>query len=145
MPRITETIHIERSPEEVHRFIFDPENTLLWQTNLIDYELLADKPEKGAQVRCVSKVAGRRLEYEMEYAELDVGQRTLLRSTKAPLEFSVEQTFEPAGNGTTLTYQVDVKSLGGFFGKLSDPVVTRLFGRDVRSNLENLKELVEAA
>ncbi len=137
-------IYIERAPEEVHRFIFNPENTLLWQTNLIDYELLSDRPEKGAIVRSTVKVAGRRLENEMEYAELDVGHRTLLRSTKAPLEFTIEQTFEPVDNGTRLIYQVEVKSLGGFFGKLSDPLVTRIFGRDVRSNLENLKELLEA-
>jgi hypothetical protein len=33
--------------------------------------------------------------------------------------------------------------MGGFFGKLADPLVTRMYAKDVKSNLEKLKDLVE--
>ena len=32
----------------------------------------------------------------------------------------------------------------GFFGKLADPIVARMFSRDMRSNLEALRSLLEA-
>lgn len=33
--------------------------------------------------------------------------------------------------------------MSGFFGKLADPVVARMFSRDMRSNLHRLKEVLE--
>lgn len=32
----------------------------------------------------------------------------------------------------------------GFFGELTDPLVNRMYAKDVHSNLEKLKELLEA-
>ena len=43
-----------------------------------------------------------------------------------------------------MTWHQESETYGGFFGKLADPLVTRMYAKDVRSNLEKMKELVEA-
>ncbi len=73
MPELTESTYINRSPEDVHRFTIEPANTMLWQSNLMEFQLLDDEPRKGSYLRGVSKVAGRRIDWEMEYAEIDIG------------------------------------------------------------------------
>ncbi len=144
MPELTESIYINRSPEDVHRFIIEPANTMLWQSNLMEFQLLNDEPRKGSHLHGVSKVAGRRIEWEMEYAEIDIGHRTLLRTTNAPLDSTIEETFEVSGSGTKFTYHQTTEPFRGLFGKLADSLVIRLYQRDVRSNIEKLKVLLEA-
>jgi hypothetical protein len=144
MHEVKETIFIERIPEDVHLFLTDTDNALLWQSNLVDYELLSEEYRKGSMLRGVNKVAGRRLEWAAEVVEHELGERAVIRSTKAPMDFELEYRFAPVDSGTEMTYLMSVKEFGGFFGKLADPLVVRLYGKDVRSNLEKLKELLEA-
>jgi hypothetical protein len=144
MPEVTESIIIARSPEEVHAFLMTTENVTLWQSNLVEYTLLDDEFRKGSTFRGVTKVAGRRVPFVMEVAELEAGRHSLMRSTEAPMEFSLEYAFKPHESGTLFTWHMEAAPFGGFFGKLADPLVTRMFAKDVRSNLEQLKELLEA-
>lgn len=60
------------------------------------------------------------------------------------MEFTIEYIIEPVDNGTNMTFHQTAGELGGFFGKLADPLVVRLYQRDVWSNLEKLKELLES-
>jgi carbon monoxide dehydrogenase subunit G len=144
MHEVIESIYIKRSPEDVHAFLMDSDNVTLWQSNVVDYELLDDEYRKGSKFRGTNKVAGRKLDWEMEVAEHEFGAHALMRSTKAPMDFTLEYTFIPVDDGTRMTYHMVAESLGGFFGKLADPLVTRMYQKDVRSNLEVLKELLEA-
>jgi uncharacterized membrane protein len=144
MHEVIESIFIKRPPTEVHEFLMDPDKAVLWQSNLIEFELLDDAYRKGSMLRGVNKVAGRKLEWEMEVAEHEAGVHALMRSTKAPMGFSLEYTFVPVDEGTRMTYHIESEPFGGFFGLLADPLVTRMFEKDVRSNLEKLKELLEA-
>lgn len=59
--------------------------------------------------------------------------------------FHITWEYREDGDGTHVTFIQDVESLGSFFGRLADPVVTKMYSRDVRSNLENLKVLCEEA
>jgi hypothetical protein len=105
----------------------------------MEFQLLDDEPRQGSHLHGVSKVAGRRIEWEMEYAESNLGRRTLLRTTNAPLDSTIEETFEASGGGTKSTYHQTTEPFRGLFGKLADSLVIRLYQRDVRSNLENSK------
>lgn len=145
MPVVTESIYIARPPQAVHEFMIDPENATLWQSNLIEYEQLTEGPVgKGTKNRGITRVAGKKVEWETEIAEYEAGASALIRSTKAPMEFTIHQSYQATGDGTTMTWHQEVGSLGGFFGKLGDALVTRMYHRDVKSNLEKLKELLEA-
>ncbi|NNC92170.1 MAG: hypothetical protein HKN80_06725 [Acidimicrobiia bacterium] len=144
MHEVKETIFINRLPEEVHLFLMDTDNALLWQSNLVEYELLSEDYRKGSMFRGVNKVAGRKIKWEAEVAEHELGAHALMRSTEAPMPFELEYVFAAIDDGTEMTYHMTVKEFGGFFGKLADPLVVRLYQKDVRSNLEKLKDLLEA-
>lgn len=142
MPRIEEHIHIDRPVADVFAFATDPDNQTLIASNMVSYE--QDGPtEKGARPRGVTKVAGRRVEWTSEITEFHVDRRMELRSVEAPMDFHITWTYTEEDGGTRVDFLQEVPSLGGFFGRLGDPVVTKMYSRDVRGNLENLKVLLE--
>lgn len=145
MPRIEETITIDRQVEDVFAYVTDPENQTTIQSNMIEFH--SDGPmEKGTRTEGATRVAGRRVEWVAEVTEFHPNKRVEMRSLEAPMGFHITWSYEPAGDGACrVTFEQEVDSLGSFFGRLADPVVTKMYSRDVRGNLENLKILLEEA
>ena len=52
--------------------------------------------------------------------------------------------FDEVPDGTRVTVKFEPGSFGGFFGRLADPLVTRMYARDVRGNLETLKDILHS-
>jgi uncharacterized membrane protein len=143
MPHIEESIHIDRPVSDVFAFATDPANQTMIATNMIAFEM--DGPmEKGARSDGVTKVAGRRVEWTSEVVEFEQDRRVEIRSVEAPMDFHITWTYEADREGTRVGFVQEVPSLGGFFGRMGDTLVTRMYERDVRSNLDNLKALLEA-
>jgi uncharacterized protein YndB with AHSA1/START domain len=145
MPTIEESIEIARPCDEVFAYATDVEHQTLYQSNLVDYEQeTAEAREKGARDRGTAKVAGKKLHFTQEIAEWDPPRRVLMRSLEAPMSWELEMRFEELGpSRTRMTLHQEVGELGGFFGRLGDALVTKMYARDVRANLENLKALME--
>ena len=145
MPDIEETIVIARPREEVYEFMTAVANIPLYSSNIVEYELVSGEERTvGAVARGVSKVAGRRLDWTTTIREIDDGKRSVVDSVESKIPFTIEMTFEDDPAGTKVTFAQHTDSLGGFFGKLADPVVVKMYARDVRANLENAKVLLEA-
>jgi carbon monoxide dehydrogenase subunit G len=67
------------------------------------------------------------------------------KTVEAKLPFAVAWTLTPEGEGTRVTYRLEAESgLGGVFGRLGDPLVMRAQQRTVKTNLANLKEILES-
>lgn len=143
MPEVQEKIRINRPVKAVFEFVANPEYQLLWNSNMVDYE--ADGPiEKGTRTKGANKVAGRRIDWTSEVIEFDPWRTLTIRSIDAPMDFELTMTFEDVSKDVTeMTYHQTVGDLGGFFGKLADPLVTRMYAHDVRANLGKLKDLLE--
>ena len=142
MPHIEEHIHIDRPVPDVFTFATDPNNQTLIASNMISYEM--DGPmEKGSLSEGVTKVAGRRVPWTSEVTEFEQDRRVEIRSLEAPMDFHITWTYEPDGEGTRVGFVQEVPELGGFFGRLGDAVVTKMYSRDVQTNLGNLKVLLE--
>jgi len=99
--------------------------------------------EKGVRASGVTRVAGKRVEWTSEVTEYDEGSQVEMRSLEAPMDFQITWTYEQEGDATRVTFEQDAPDLHGFFGKLADPVVTKMYSRDIRNNLDNLKILLE--
>lgn len=147
MPIVDDSIEIDRPRDEVFAFVDDPANTVLTSSNVLEYEQQGEGPRgKGTRHRGVVKVAGRRIAFVDEIVEYQPGERLTLRSVEAPMKmhWTLEFRLEDAGEGRTrLVFHQDTPSLGGFFGKLSDGLVVKMYAKDVRSNLENTKAMIE--
>lgn len=142
MPRIEESIHISRPVAEVFAFATKPANQTLIASNLIAY-FLDGEMEKGARPTGVTRVAGKKVEWTAEVTEFEEDRRVEVRSVEAPMDFHITWTYEPDGDGTLVRFEQEVPETGGFFGRLSDAVVTKMYSRDVHGNLANLKTLLE--
>jgi uncharacterized membrane protein len=145
MPEIEESIVIARPREEVYEFMTASDSVQLYNSNVVDYELVSGEERTvGAVARGVSKVAGRRLEWTTTIREIDDGKRTLIASTESKIPFSIEMRFEDDPGGTKVTWMQHTDELGGFFGKLADSLVVKMYARDVQGNLEKAKLLLES-
>lgn len=142
MPRVEESVHIDRPVSDVFAYMSDPDNQTTIQSNMIEFH--ADGPlAKGRRTHGVTRVAGRRIEWSAEVTEFEQDRRVEIRSIEAPMSFHITWLYEPEDDGTRLTFTQEIGSLGSFFGRLADPVVTKMYARDVRGNLDNLKTLLE--
>jgi uncharacterized membrane protein len=145
MPVVEETILIKRPRDEVFDFATNPENVPLYSSNLIEFQKTSDGPvDKGTTYRGEVKVAGRTITWTSEVAEYEQGRRFVNRSVTSPIAWEVTVTYEDDAGDTLVHWRQEADSYGGFFGKLADALVTRMYAKDVRSNLEKLKELLEA-
>ena len=145
MPHIRESVHIDRPVGEVFDYTADPDNQTTIQSNMIEFEADGPRLEKGTKASGLTRVAGRKVQWTTEITEFHPNERVEMRSIDAPMEFHITWIYEPEGDGCLVTFDQEVGSLGSFFGKLADPIVTKMYSRDVRGNLENLKILLEEA
>lgn len=144
MPTIDVDIDIDQPRERIFDAIVDPEMQRTWQSGLVEYEALYDgAPQKGSQTRGVTKAAGRKIEWVGEFTEVDRPSRIAGRSVESPFPIEFSYTLTERDGGTHLAYHLETGSLGGFFGKLGDPIVAKMYERDMKANLANLKAIVE--
>lgn len=145
MPVVEETTLIKRPRAEVFAFANDPTNVPLYSSNLVEFEKTSEGPVgKGTTYRGVAKVAGKSLKWTSEVAEFDEGRRVVNRSVESPMSWEMQVSYEDDAGDTLVHWRQETDGYGGFFGKLTDPLVTRMYAKDVKSNLEKLKELLEA-
>jgi uncharacterized protein YndB with AHSA1/START domain len=146
VPTIEESIEIARPCADVFAYATDPDRITVYQSNVVEYvQETPGERDKGARDRGVARVAGKKIDFTQEVAEWAPPKRAVLRSVDAPMSWELQMRFEELGPSRTLvTYHHEAGEFGGFFGKLGDALATRMYGRDVRSNLENLKELLES-
>jgi uncharacterized membrane protein len=145
MPVVEESIVINKPRAEVFAFAADSANLLSWSSNIIEYEATPPGPvQADTTTKGVTRVAGRNVEWTARVTELEDGVMFGYQSVESPMAFTYAYRFEDAADGTRVTFHQDVPTIGGFFGKLADPIVTRMYARNVASNLANLKELLEA-
>lgn len=144
MLSVEESIVIDKPRHEVFEFFADPDNVAVYSSNLIDYAVVSGAPnEVGRQAKFSVKVVGVRLDYTDELVERKQDDRMRLVSKDGRIPYSITTTFADEGSGTKVTWQQESESLGGVF-KLGDGLVMKMYGRDVRSNLEKAKALLES-
>lgn len=145
MPQVTLTERIEAPVEEVFAYLTDPTNEMEWVSSARERALVEGDGGKGSHIRAVEQWLAKRLEFLYEVTEHDAPNRYALRTLQGPFPAEIEVTLTPEDGGTTLTYTASAEAgLKGFFGKLTEPLVTRIFERDTSADLAKLKGLVEA-
>ena len=145
MPVVEETVVISKPRAEVFAYAADSANFLDWSSNVIEYEATPPGPvQADTTAKGVTRVAGRNVDWTAKVTELEDGVMYGYQSVESPMAFTFTYRFEDVADGTRVTFRQDTPTIGGFFGKLADPIVTRMYARSVSTNLANLKEMLEA-
>ena len=144
MLTVEESIVIDKPRPEVFEFFGDPDNVAVYSSNLVDYQMIEGERDKvGRKAKFAVKVVGVRLDYTDELVERVQDERAKLVSREGRIPYSITLTFTDEGAGTKVSWLQESESLGGVF-KFADGVVMKMYSRDVRSNLEKAKTLLEA-
>lgn len=144
MPTIEETIRVERAPHDVFEFATDPDNVPLYSSNLVHYEKTSEGPiGVGATYAGDVKVAGKLFHWTAESAEFNEDRSWTMKSMESPMPWEIHVDLIPDNGGTRVEWRQEIGNWGSFFGKLADPIVTKMYSKDVKSNLEKLKLLLE--
>jgi uncharacterized protein YndB with AHSA1/START domain len=149
MIRVEESVEINRPVEEVFSYATNPQNFPEWVATVI--EVRQDAPGAGGPLRregerftTMQQALGRRFEGPFEVIAYEPNRRYAYRSTGGhPVPVTMSFTYEAVSSeGTRFTPRIEAEP-GGFFG-LVGPVLERAIRRQMRTNLETLKDLLEA-
>src|SRR3954452_23439366 len=143
MLTVSESIVIDKPRTEVADFFADPDNTAVYSSNLVDYQVVSGgAKEVGRQAKFSVKVLGVRLDYTDELVEYVDGERAKLVCKEGRIPYAITLTFADEGAGTRVEWLQESESLGGVF-KMADGLVMKIYAKDVRSNLEKAKAILE--
>jgi carbon monoxide dehydrogenase subunit G len=134
---------IARHPEEVYDYLEDPQKVVQWQAWAVEVEQESPGPRGvGTRFRDVRKFLGRKIESTVEFTEYDPPKTLGLKTSGGPIPFRLRQTLEPVGDGTRVHVHAEGEP-GGFF-KVAEPIVGRSAERQMKSDFETLKDLLES-
>jgi hypothetical protein len=144
MRTVHEVIEIDKPAETVAEFMRDPQTVPLYDVNVLELAQVSEGVrEKGTRDRGIARVAGKNIPFTTEIVEW-APQRVVYRTVDAPMSWTMEFRVDPVGvNKCVVTENVEIDEMGGFFGKIGDAVVTKMFAHDVRASLAKMKELLE--
>jgi carbon monoxide dehydrogenase subunit G len=131
---LEDSIHVDRSPEVVYALVRDLERAPEWQDSLESVDV-----EAGTEVR---RFGGRRVEASFFVLEDDPPRRFAISSEGGPAAARAESDLEPDGDGTRVVFTVDLRLRGA--ARLASGVVKPTAQREMRADLERLKELAES-
>ncbi len=142
--RVEESVEINRPVEEVYQYVADPEHLPEWAGIILEVQKEAPGPlTEGTRFTTIGKFLGRRFETPFEVTAHESPQRHSHKSTGGPIPQEWTLTFEQTQGGGTRFTQVVEGEPGRFF-RLAGPLLERAGRRQFRTDLENLKDLLEA-
>jgi uncharacterized membrane protein len=134
-------VQVNRPRDEVAAYMTDPANDREWIGGLREARVVGGGPvAEGSRVARVASFMGRKVEYVNEITTLEPGRMLEMRSVKAPFPMQITYTFEDRDGGTLVRNHV--RGGGGLFS-LGSPLFAPLVRRNVRKDLERLRELLE--
>lgn len=137
------SIYIKRSPQDVFDVITDPDKISLWQNLAESVEWDSNgSPGVGSNLKIVARFLGRKIESQVQITAWDPPRRFSYKSVNGPYPSEVTNTLESQDEGTLLTNQ-GKGEMGSFF-KLAEGLVVRQLEKQVDTNHESLKLLMES-
>jgi uncharacterized membrane protein len=142
--RVEESIEINRPLQEVFNYVSDVGNYPEWMAHAL--EVLKDTPgppQQSDRFIVAIKSVGRRFETPYERTSYEANRRYSDRAVGGPIPNQRwDCTFREVPSGTRLTRAVDAEP-GGLL-KLLEPLQKRAAERQLRKDMQTLKDLLEA-
>ena len=130
---VEDSVEIAKPQELVYAIVRDLERAPEWQGSLESVDVHA-----GTEVR---RLGGRRQEATFLVVEDDPPRRLAITSEGGPAAARATFDLEPAGDGTLVTFTLNVELHGA--ARMVGRIVKTTAQREVRSSLQKLKEVAE--
>ncbi|RMH50778.1 MAG: hypothetical protein D6682_06275 [Zetaproteobacteria bacterium] len=143
LSHITAEVIIDRPLEEVVAFVDDESNDPLWQSSVLESRKSSEGPPAvGTTYHVKEKFLGRVIEQDWVVTERsEDGSYWKAHSTTGPFPMTTSMTMEAVDGGTRVRRVLDV-DVGKFF-KIASPVVAAIAKKEIATDLEILKALLE--
>ncbi len=128
-------------PQEVFAFLSDPQKLLLWQSSLLQSEMLTEGPLRvGSRFRELRRMGPRESEIRAEITDFETNRRLATRTETSP-QATVRYALEPEDGGTRLHYEFGLRTAG--LMRLVEPMIGSSIRKDSERDLQKLRELLE--
>lgn len=141
------TIYIEVSEdiaayiEDVFNYTMDVGNLASWQAQLVS-AYTEDEPGVGAVTTQVRKIAGIKVESQIECIQFEPPYQVAFRVIKGPVPFVFTQTFQEIDGGTRLTINIEGDVVGPL-KMLGENRVRSQTESEMMADLASLKAIFE--
>jgi uncharacterized protein YndB with AHSA1/START domain len=143
---ITESIEINRRPEEVFAYLDDVKRHGEWQEQIVDVQPESDQPMGvGKRVRETRRVPGGDRSMTYEITEHDPPRQSSFRVLDGPIRAVGTVSVEPIGDGSRsrLTFTLDFQG-HGLGGKVLLPVAKSQARKQIPKDQARMKALLES-
>ncbi|MDX8414377.1 MAG: SRPBCC family protein [Mariprofundales bacterium] len=144
LSHLTAEVTINRPLDEVVTFVDDESNDPLWQSSVLESTKIGDAPAAvGTTYHIKEKFLGRIIEQDWVVTDRNAdGSHWSAHSTTGPFPMTTTMTMESSSEGVTkVTHILDI-DVGKFF-KIASPVVAAIAKKEINTDLEVLKALLE--
>lgn len=144
MTNITVSVTIQRPPEEIFRFISNPENNPKWQDGMVNCEITSAEPfGVGSTYKQWAKFMGRDVISRFEIVGYEAGRCVKGKTVESTFPITFERTVDPLkGGGARVTAVISGDATGVF--RLFSPLLDWMVHRSVKKDYANLKRLLES-
>jgi hypothetical protein len=146
MAPISESIEIDRKPEDVFAYLDDVQRHGEWQEQIVAVEPQNDGPLRvGSRVKETRRVPGGDRTMTYEVTEHDPPRQSSFRVLDGPVRADGTISIEPIGDGSRskLTITIDFKG-HGLAGKVLLPVAKTQARKQIPKDQARMKELLES-
>jgi uncharacterized membrane protein len=142
--RVEESIEINKPLEEVFNYVSDVGNFPEWTAHTLEVRKdTAGPPQQSDRFILAIKSVGRRFETPYQRTSYEPNRHYTDRAVGGPIPNQQwDYTFQEVPGGTRLRRAVEAEP-GGFL-KLLEPLQKRAVQRQLRKDLQTLKDLLEA-
>ena len=143
MARIEINLVINRPVEEVFAFVSNSENLPRWRSTSLEMKKTSDGSlGVGSTFKGRFIFLGRQFDGNVVVTAHEQNRVYVSKMAEGPFPLETGYTLEPVENGTRVTFVAEGEP-GGFF-KLAEPLVVSMAKRAYTTDLQNLKEMLEA-
>jgi uncharacterized membrane protein len=143
---ISESIEIDRRPEDVFAYLDDVERHGEWQSQIVDVQPEGDRPMGvGKRVRETRRVPGGDRSMTYEITEHDPPRRSAFRVLDGPVRGVGTVSIEPldGGSRSKLTITLDLQA-HGLGGKVLLPLAKSQASKQIPKDQARMKQLLES-
>lgn len=141
--RVSKSIRIARSPEDVFTFIATPENFPRWDPAIREVRRTGQGPvHRGSELSVTVEEGGRTVSLDTRVTDFEPGRLFGVSATYSGIPLHLRWRIRPEGDGTLLTSEGEAE-VGGFMALASGLIKGMVEERLDRAH-HNLKRMLEA-